>query len=259
MNIKHFLLELGHFYFGYILQYAVNEVFLVILKAYELVVTMTVKFPFRSTKKREFEYDELKVFPFQINTTKISEIKKIIYYSNSQTVPDSLFALQNTNNLAVYNKISKSESTDVIKNLRPFVRNTLGDMRKRVNLHHKIQTLFTVFSHAPRKKVKFHYQVNTSIMILGSEFKLFKINSLKEKNKVHWNFCNIGWLIPKNIREVMFVKFFLPKLNKSVTRLGLSIVKTILENHNATAVFESETELTILTLKFNTILTNGKN
>jgi PAS domain S-box-containing protein len=217
----------------------------------------------------------------QIQTTETSVIKKFLNYTDTQTALDLLYALQNMKNLVDSTKLSTNKATDVIRNLRTFVRNSPDDMPKPVILHQTLQTVLTVFSHEIRKKIKLIYDVNTSTMIIGSEVKLFQlwsniiknaieamdeqtngqltIISSEENNKMHIHISNNGEMIPEHIQKVMFEKFFSTKLNKSGTGLGLSIVKSILEDHNATIVFESNKELTTFTLTFNTIVTDGKN
>ena len=217
----------------------------------------------------------------QIQTTETSVIKKFLNYNDPQTALDLLYALQNMKNLVDSTKLSTNKATDVIRNLRTFVRNSPDDMHKPVLVHQTLQTVLAVFSHEIRKKTKLNYNVNTSTMIIGSEVKLFQlwsniiknaieamdersngelsIISSEENNKIHIHISNNGEIIPEHIQKVMFNKFFSTKLNKSGTGLGLSIVKSILEDHNGKIVFESNKELTTFTLTFNTIKTDGKN
>jgi signal transduction histidine kinase len=138
-----------------------------------------------------------------------------------------------------------------------------------------IQTVLTIFSHKIRNKIKLHCTVDDSIMIIGSEVKMFQlwsniikngleameeqtngqltIESSVESDKVNIHIANNGDMIPEQIQKVIFNKFFSTKLNKSGTGLGLSIVKSILEDHNASISLDSNPILTKFTITFNKI------
>jgi signal transduction histidine kinase len=57
-------------------------------------------------------------------------------------------------------------------------------------------------------------------------------------------------MIPAELREKIFDKFFSTKTHKSGTGLGLSIVKTIIEEHNAQLDLESNEGLTTFVVTF---------
>ena len=63
MNIKHFSLQLSVFHGRTVPEDGVIVGYAAIIEAYKLAVPMPVKLTFISTKKRQFENDEWKVYP----------------------------------------------------------------------------------------------------------------------------------------------------------------------------------------------------
>jgi PAS domain S-box-containing protein len=210
----------------------------------------------------------------QIRTDELELIQHIVTMSAPQVALDFLFALLNLKNLVDSTKLSTQRASDVVKNLRTFVRNSPDDQFKPVNLHETIQTVLSVFNHEIRKKVQLTYDVNHHLSIIGSDIKLFQlwsnliknaleameeknsrqliIRSIETHNTVSIAIANNGEMIEENLRKKIFDKFFSTKLKKSGTGLGLSIVQSILEDHNAHIDLESLPELTTFKITFNT-------
>ena len=78
-----------------------------------------------------------------------------------------------------------------------------------------------------------------------------KIKGKKTKNGIEISFENNGPVIPKQIQQKIFDKYFTTKSGQNGSGLGLSIVKNVLNMHNATITLNSTPVSTTFTIFFN--------
>ena len=73
---------------------------------------------------------------------------------------------------------------------------------------------------------------------------------MTENDKVKISIANNGPMIPDEIRTRIFEKFFTTKAAKNGSGLGLSTVRSTLEDHDATMELDSNLEWTTFTFIF---------
>lgn len=208
----------------------------------------------------------------QILPTERELIEKILSFKEPSASLELLYILLNLSNLIETSKLSANRATEVVKNLKKFVRSSSDEEFKEVNLDQNIRTVLSVFNHELKKNVHLTYDVDTDIMLHANEVKLFQlwsnliknaleameetdtrnlgIRSFSAENSINISISNTGEMIPLSEQKRIFDKFFTTKLNKSGSGLGLSIVQSVLEDHSASISLESNQALTTFTVSF---------
>lgn len=168
---------------------------------------------------------------------------------------------------------SSERATKVVQDLRSFIKDQRNTERGPVNIRKNIETVLNVFNYEIKRSVELIFEVDDSIYIEGFDIKLFqlwsniiknaiesldnyrergiiKITSLIDNDKVKISIANNGPMIPSEIRARIFEKFFTTKAAKNGSGLGLSIVRSTLEDHDATMELDSNLEWTTFTFIF---------
>jgi len=123
-----------------------------------------------------------------------------------------------------------------------------------------------IFNHNIKNNIELNFNVDKSIYVQGYDIRLFQLWSNLIKNSIECmedmkgprtlsvvsnenkksytvSIGNNGPVIPENMKTRIFEKFFTTKGNRSGSGLGLSIVKNVLEEHNAKIdLFSNETQ-----------------
>jgi signal transduction histidine kinase len=143
-----------------------------------------------------------------------------------------------------------------------------------VNLHQNIGTVLNIFNFQLKNKVELTFEVDQSLEIFGIDIKLFQlwsnliknaiesmedepiqgrlsILSEEKSNQIIIHVINNGPQIPTEIQEQIFDKFYTTKSQKNGSGLGLSIVKNVVEEHNAEILLDSSNEVTKFSIIFN--------
>lgn len=208
----------------------------------------------------------------QIKDNEIELIDRILSISKRKYGLNLLFLLMNLKNLINSSMISAKRAAEVVGNLKTFIKNPENDHLKEINLFNSLQSVLSIFNHEIRNKVILEFDVGQTLKIHGYEVKLFQlwsnliknaleamqdsldkklfIRSYQDPDYIKIEFSNSGEMIPIEMKEKIFDKFFSTKTHKSGTGLGLSIVKTIIEEHNAFLTFESNENLTTFVVAF---------
>lgn len=161
-------------------------------------------------------------------------------------------------------KLSSDKAVKVVQDVRSFIKGEVSqNERKEFNVRENISTVLGIFNYELRQNVDLKFEVDPSLTMIGYDVKLFQLWSNLIKNafeamddqeekyigiysnfhdgKLQLTFENNGPKIPEEVVENMFKKFYTTKAKKSGTGMGLSIVKNILNEHNATIkVFSNE-------------------
>ena len=147
-------------------------------------------------------------------------------------------------------------STDVIKNLRSYIKNESGEAWKKIRLNENISSVLNIFGFDLLQNYQINVSIDETLMIEGSEIKLFQLwsnliknamEALKEQedkkinifsvtkdNVVMVCFENNGPVIPSKDLDNIFKIFYSTKEKDGGSGLGLSIVKRIVREHGAT-------------------------
>jgi signal transduction histidine kinase len=79
------------------------------------------------------------------------------------------------------------------------------------------------------------------------------IKGFEKEGNILVSISNNGEMIPQEIQDHIFKKFFSTKKEKNGTGLGLSIVQNVIHEHSAKITLNSNEELTTFTVQFKKI------
>ncbi|MDG2505678.1 MAG: HAMP domain-containing sensor histidine kinase, partial [Crocinitomicaceae bacterium] len=168
---------------------------------------------------------------------------------------------------------SGNRATEVIQNLRLFIREKRNAASGNVNIKNNINTVLNVFSHKIKNIVELTFDIDSSINIKGYDVRLFQLWSNLIKNalesmedqqglktlKLYSEITqddyfitveNNGPEISEKNQVKIFNKFFTTKGKKKGSGLGLNIVKNVLEEHQGRVVLESNPNFTRFIINF---------
>jgi len=160
---------------------------------------------------------------------------------------------------------SGERATNVIQNLRNFIKERKSAEKAKVNLKDNINTVLNIFNYELKRDIDVQFNVDEKIEIVGLDIKLFqlwsnliknaiesmqemegqkfiRIVSQEKEHSVSISVENNGPMIPQEIQSRIFEKYFTTKGHKSGSGLGLSIVASVIEEHSANIELKS-TEL----------------
>ena len=169
---------------------------------------------------------------------------------------------------------SSERGAKVVQDLRSFIKEPQNTSKGMVNLRENIATVLTIFNYELKRNIDVEFTVPDSLSLLGFDIKLFqlwsniiknaieamddkkergklKINGKKTKNGIEISIENNGPLIPEQIQQKIFEKYFTTKSGQNGSGWGLSIVKNVLVMHNATISLNSTSVSTTFTIFFN--------
>jgi PAS domain S-box-containing protein len=168
---------------------------------------------------------------------------------------------------------SGDRATEVIQNLRLFIREKRNAASGNVNIKNNINTVLNVFSHKIKNIVELTFDIDSSINIKGYDVRLFQLwsnlikNALESmedqqglktlklysettKDDYFITVENNGPEISEKNQVKIFNKFFTTKGKKKGSGLGLNIVKNVLEEHQGRVVLESNPNFTRFIINF---------
>jgi signal transduction histidine kinase len=169
-------------------------------------------------------------------------------------------------------KNSSDKAVKVVQDVRAFIKGETQQEKHIFNLKSNISTVLGIFNYELKKEVDLQFNIDESIELYGFEIKLFQVWSNLVKNALEAMedqeqrylgvsaektnttltviFENNGPQIPPDIIENMFKKFYTTKGRKSGSGLGLSIVKNVLDEHDAHVNVISNYDLTKFIITF---------
>lgn len=186
-----------------------------------------------------------------INETEV--INKILQSPNPFDFLNLIYHIQTTRTFIDTILIASDKASQVVKNLRTFVRFDQHSTKGPVNLNDNIATVLNVFNYEINSKVELQFNVDSTITIEGYEIKLYQLWSNLIKNAIEAisgygkliiesketeksyeiSIENDGDVIPDDVLQNMFTKFYTTKSKSNGTGLGLSIVQNVIEDHHA--------------------------
>ncbi len=164
------------------------------------------------------------------------------------------------------------KAASVIRNLRFYLKEGANISKNNVNLHENISTVLNVFNHQLKQGIDLHFDVPQDLEIVGYESKLYQlwsnliknaidaigsrgelsISGWKEKGRLMVEVKNSGKMIPIEIQDKIFEKFFTTKAEMNGTGLGLSIVSKVIEDHGAQIKLDTNEQNTSFLVTFTT-------
>jgi signal transduction histidine kinase len=165
------------------------------------------------------------------------------------------------------------KAASVIRNLRFYLKEGANLSKERVNLYENISTVLNVFNHQLKHGIELNFDVPQEVEIVGYESKLYQlwsnliknaidaigskgelfITGWQEDNHLMVEVKNSGKMIPLEIRDKIFEKFFTTKADRNGTGLGLSIVSKVIEDHGAQIKLNSDEHYTSFLVTFTLI------
>jgi PAS domain S-box-containing protein len=211
--------------------------------------------------KNRIETDEKEVIGFILKSENTNPLLKLLF--DFQII----FSFVNTV------ESSGDRASLVVQDLRSFIREKRNSKEGLINLHENIKTVLNIFNHNIKNNIDLNFEVDKSLTILGYDVRLFQLWSNLIKNSIE---CmvemtgikklsvysvkntkaisiiveNNGPIIPSNQIDKIFEKFYTTKAHLSGSGLGLSIVKNVIELHNAKVVVNSNEERTQFKITF---------
>ena len=209
----------------------------------------------------------------RIELSEINVIKEIIESDNRKEFLSLIYNVQLNRNFIETILSSSERAAKVVQDMRSFIKNPKNQKKSLVNLKENISTVLNIFNYELKRNVDVQLNVPDEIMIFGVDIKLFQLWSnliknaiesmderkergeliitAKEKNNsIHVNVQNNGPEIPVEIQKNIFEKFFTTKAERNGSGLGLSIVKNVVEAHNATISVSSIPGSTVFKITF---------
>ena len=208
-----------------------------------------------------------------ISITDTDLIQSIISSSNPIAFLSLIFNLHTIKSFLTTILSASERAAKVVSDLSAFSKDHRNDEKSVVVLHNNIASVLNIFNFALRKNVEVYFDVDPSLEIIGLEIKLFqlwsnllknaiesieetetkgvlKIYSEERQGAICIYFENNGPYIPEETQKLIFEKFYTTKAKKNGSGLGLSIVKSVLEEHNASISLSSDKEKTVFQLTF---------
>ena len=209
----------------------------------------------------------------RINVSQEEFIKEILNASNAKEYLELIYSMQIVRNFIQTILTSSDRASKVVQDLRSFIKDQRNSEKASVNLHSNVSTVLNVFNYELKKNVELIFDVDKSYFVSGFDIKLFqlwsniiknaiesldqykdrgmiKITATENDGFVTVSIANNGPKIPDEIKEKIFDKFYTTKARKNGSGLGLSIVRSVLEEHNAKITLESDDSLTTFHVRF---------
>ncbi len=200
-------------------------------------------------------------------------IKQVLDSNNPFEFLELIYGLQIVRNFIETILTSSDRATNVVQDLRSFIKDQRNSDKGPVNLYENINTVLNVFNYELKRSVELVFEVDRSLYIEGFDIKLFqlwsnilknaiesmdqlndrgiiKITAESTKEYITIYIANNGPRIPTEVKERMFEKFYTTKAKRNGSGLGLSIVKSVLEEHGAQMTLESTDDWTTFSFVF---------
>jgi signal transduction histidine kinase len=168
---------------------------------------------------------------------------------------------------------SGERASQVINDLRSFIRDKKTSDKTLINIQQNIATVLNIFNYELKRNTDVQFLVDSSLSIVGIDIRLFQLWSNLIKNAIESmsdieqrgllrivssqtdthitiSIENNGPKIPQEIQDRIFEKFFTTKASKNGSGLGLSIVSSVIQEHNAELELFSNELVTKFIVKF---------
>jgi signal transduction histidine kinase len=233
---------------------------------------LSKKFPLIS---EEMNSDlSLNLVKARISISEEGVINQIVNSPNPFEFMDLIFHIQMTRTFVDTILSSTDRASNVVNDLRSFIKDQKNSSKTKVNLHSNISTVLNIFNFQLKNRVDLVFDVDNALTIVGFDIKLFqlwsnliknaiesmeengsrgqlKIYSMETPSTITIHVENNGPEIPREIQDKIFEKFYTTKSQKNGSGLGLSIVKNVIDEHNAYVQLESNKDRTRFSIMFN--------
>jgi PAS domain S-box-containing protein len=228
-----------------------------------------------SASVKESELDEIAMLLVK-NRLDISDEEEVLFILNSRNPLLLLNLMYHVHLVFSFIKTianSGSRASQVVQNLRLFIREKRNTESGTVNIKNNIETVLNIFSHKIQNQVDLTLDIDDNLHIKGFDVRLFQLwsnlikNSLEcmedQKEKVLKLYSEVspsvftiivennGPEIKGELKRKIFNKFFTTKGSRNGSGMGLSIVKNVLEEHQGRIDVKSDEKATRFVIQFN--------
>jgi PAS domain S-box-containing protein len=209
----------------------------------------------------------------RVNIQDTDLISSVVSVENSKEFLELIYHIQMTRNFVDTILSSGERASRVINDLRSFIRDKKTSDKTAINLQQNIGTVLNIFNFELKRNTDVQFIVDSDLSITGIDIRLFQLWSNLIKNAVESmseldqrgllrivssqtdkyiiiNVENNGPKIPQEIQTKIFEKFFTTKSAKNGSGLGLSIVSSVIQEHNAEIEMFSNDLVTKFIIKF---------
>ncbi|MFM7668496.1 MAG: PAS domain S-box protein [Bacteroidota bacterium] len=209
----------------------------------------------------------------RVNIQDSQLIAEIVNSTNSKEFLELIYHIQMTRNFVDTILSSGERASQVINDLRSFIRDKKSSDKAEINIQQNIATVLNIFNYELKRNTDVQFLVDPNLTIIGIDIRLFQLWSNLIKNAVESmteieqrgllrivssqtdkhilvSVENNGPKIPQEIQDRIFEKFFTTKASKNGSGLGLSIVSSVIQEHNAELELFSNDLVTKFIVKF---------
>jgi PAS domain S-box-containing protein len=200
-------------------------------------------------------------------------IERVINSGNSENFLNLIYQIQMTRTFVDTIINSGERAANVVQDLKSFIKDPKNSGKSNVNLSKNIASVLNIFNFEIQRNSELLFMVDNKLEIDGYEIRLFQLWSNLIKNAVESmseldqrgllrivssqtdkhiiiNVENNGPKIHQDIQNKIFEKFFTTKSAKNGSGLGLSIVSSVIQEHNAEIEMFSNDLVTKFIVKF---------
>ena len=212
----------------------------------------------------------------RIKLSEVETIDRVMNSENPETFLNLIYQIQMTRTFIDTIINSGERAANVVQDLKSFIKDPKNSGKSSLNLRKNIASVLNIFNYEILRNAELFFNVDDKLEIDGYDIRLFQLWSNLIKNalesieesqtfgklKVYSEetsdeiaICieNTGNEIPKEIKNRIFDKFFTTKANRNGSGLGLSIVKNVVDEHNARITVESTKKTTCFKIFFRKI------
>lgn len=209
----------------------------------------------------------------RFNPDNIDEIRDILASKNKASFLRLIYQLQSLRSFIDTILTSSDRASKVVQDMRNYIKDKRFDEKTNVQLMENIATVLNIFNFELNRKAEIIFQVPENLIIKGLDVHLFQLwanliknaaeafeeydskNYIKIEAEEKDNFIvvhveNNGPMIPDEIKDKIFQKFYTTKGKKNGTGLGLSIIRKIVDEHNGKITLQSDKEKTVFSIYF---------
>jgi PAS domain S-box-containing protein len=203
----------------------------------------------------------------------MGEITNILANKNKASFLRLIYQLQSLRSFIDTILTSSDRASKVVQDMRNYIKDKRQEEKNQVQLSENISTVLTIFNFELKRKADIIFEVPDNLFIKGLDVHLFqlwaniiknaaeafetydpknyiKIDAEEKDGFIIVNLENNGPMIPQEIRDKIFQKFYTTKGKKNGTGLGLSIIRKIVDEHNGKISLHSDEEKTIFSVYF---------
>lgn len=212
----------------------------------------------------------------RIKLSEVETIDRVMNSENPETFLNLIYQIQMTRTFIDTIINSGERAANVVQDLKSFIKDPKNSGKSMLNLRKNISSVLNIFNYEIIRNAELFFNVDDKLEIEGYDIRLFQLwsnlikNALEsieesqvfgklkvysEETRDEIAICieNTGNEIPKDIKNRIFDKFFTTKANRNGSGLGLSIVKNVVDEHNARITVESTKKTTCFKIFFRKI------